>query len=82
MVYASLATSVDDIFLNSSLVNPQNKAHNNTRCVIKDVGKFRLKLIELKSFKPKLLIRFIINKPCLKKLTSILCQNHAAEKNK
>ena len=28
------------------------------------VGKFRHRLIELTSFKPKLLIRFIINKPC------------------
>ena len=28
------------------------------------VGKFRPWLIELTSFKPKLLIRFIINKPC------------------
>ena len=26
MVHASLVTSVDDIFLNSSLVTPQNKA--------------------------------------------------------
>ena len=28
------------------------------------VGKFRLQLLELTSFKPKLLIRFIMNKPC------------------
>ena len=28
------------------------------------VGKFRLRLIELTSFKPKLLIRFIMNKTC------------------
>ena len=28
------------------------------------VGKFRPQLIELTSFKPKLLIRFIINKTC------------------
>ena len=30
----------------------------------KDIGKFRPRLIELTSFKPKLLIRFIINKTC------------------
>ena len=29
-----------------------------------DVGKFRPWLIELTNFKPKLLIRFIMNKPC------------------
>ena len=29
-----------------------------------DVGKFRPRLTELTSFKPKLLIRFIMNKPC------------------
>ena len=29
-----------------------------------DVGKFRPRLIELTSFKLKLLIRFIMNKPC------------------
>jgi len=28
------------------------------------VGKFRPRLIELTSFKPKLLIRYIINKTC------------------
>ena len=28
------------------------------------VGKFRSRLIELASFKPKLLIRFIVNKTC------------------
>ena len=31
---------------------------------ISAVGKFRPWLIELTSFKPKLLIRFIMNKPC------------------
>ena len=30
----------------------------------KSVGKFRPHLIELTSFKPKLLIRFIVNKTC------------------
>ena len=30
----------------------------------KIVGKFRPRLIELTSFKPKLLIRFIMNKTC------------------
>ena len=30
----------------------------------KAVGKFRPQLIELTSFKPKLLIRFIMNKTC------------------
>ena len=30
----------------------------------KNVGKFRPRLIELTSFKPKLLIRFIMNKTC------------------
>ena len=44
------------------------------------VGKFRPQLIELTSFKPKLLIRFIRNKTCKNKQTSISCQNHAAEK--
>ena len=37
------------------------------------VGKFRPRLIELTSFKPKLLIKFIMNKSCLIKLTSISC---------
>ena len=41
---------------------------------------FRLRLIELTSFKPKLLIRFIMNKPCKNKLTSISCQYHTEEK--
>ena len=45
-----------------------------------DVGKFRPRLIKLTSFKPKLLIRFIMNKTCQNKQTSISCQNHAAEK--
>ena len=35
--------------------------------------KFRHWLIELTSFKPKLLIRFIMNKPCQNKLISISC---------
>ena len=45
-----------------------------------NVGKFRSMLIELTSFKPKLLIRFIMNKTCENKQTLISCQNHAAEK--
>ena len=32
--------------------------------LVQIVGKFRLRLIELTSLKPKLLIRFIMNKPC------------------
>ena len=44
------------------------------------VGKFRPRLIELTSFKPKLSIRFIRNKTCKNKQTSISCQNHATEK--
>ena len=47
---------------------------------ISAVAKFRPWLIELTSFKPKLLIRFIRNKTCKNKQTSISCQNHAAEK--
>ena len=34
------------------------------RNVIDSVGKFRRQLIELTNFKPKLLIRFIMNKTC------------------
>ena len=34
------------------------------RTVITIVGKFKPRLIELTYFKPKLLIRLIINKPC------------------
>ena len=41
------------------------------------VGKFRPRLIELISFKLKLLIRFIMNKPCLNKQTSLSYQYHA-----
>ena len=32
--------------------------------IILGVGKFRPRLIELTNFKPKLLIRFIMNKTC------------------
>ena len=35
------------------------------------VEKFKPQLIELTNFKPKLLIRFIMIKPCKNKLTSI-----------
>ena len=48
-------------------------------CVL-HVGKFRPRLIELTSFKPKLLIRLIMNNPCSNKQTSISYQNHATEK--
>ena len=44
------------------------------------LGKFRPRLIKLTSFKPKSLIRFIMNKPCKNKLTSISCQYHTVEK--
>ena len=47
-----------------------------------NVGKFRPQLIELTSFKPKLLIRFLMNKTCQNKQISLSCQNHAVEKNK
>ena len=47
--------------------------------MITAVGKFRPRLIEITSFKPKLLI-LIMNKLCSNKQTSISCQNHAAEK--
>ena len=43
------------------------KLQSEVRGIAKDkdfVGKFRPRLIELTSFKPKLLIRFIMNKPC------------------
>ena len=41
------------------------------------VGKFRPQLIKVTSFKPKLLIRSIMNKPCSNKQISISSQNHA-----
>ena len=49
-----------------------------------NVEKFKPRLIELTSFKPKLLIRLIMNKTCekKKKKTSISCQNHAQRKIK
>ena len=50
--------------------------------VKQNVGKFRPQLIELTSFKSKLLIRFIMNKPCYNKQTSISCQNHAQRNSK
>ena len=43
------------------------KLQSEVRGIAKDkdfVGKFRPRLIELTSFKPKLLIRFIMNKTC------------------
>ena len=37
---------------------------NAMNMVKTSVGKFRPRLLKLTSFKPKLLIRFIMNKPC------------------
>ena len=47
--------------LNSSSIHRFNLLHFKT---LEFVGKYRLRLIELTSFKPKLLIRLIMNKPC------------------
>ena len=40
------------------------KPNQSVSALIPLIGKFRPQLIELKSFKPKLLIRFIMNKTC------------------
>ena len=40
------------------------QSNQSVLALIPLVGKFRPWLIELTSFKPKLLIRFIMNKPC------------------
>ena len=46
----------------SSVVKPRTRKANIS--IKHGVGKFRPQLIELTSFKPKLLIRFIMNKTC------------------
>ena len=57
-----------------------NYSNQSKPVLIPFVRKFRPRLIELTSFKPKLLIRFIRNKTCKNKQTSISCQNDTVEK--
>ena len=42
----------------------ETKIRERRYIILVNVGKFRPQLIELTSFKPKLLIRFITNKTC------------------
>ena len=47
-----------------SLLRQKPKLETRSASRNTDVRKFRYRLIELTSFKPKLLIKFIMNKPC------------------
>ena len=53
------------------------KEKKKKKVLLCSVGKFRFRLIELTSFKPKLLIRSIMNNHCSSKQTFISCQYHA-----
>ena len=85
--YAKLKDIVNSTFNIGETISEPKIVRNVLRSLpkrfhakITAVGKFRPQLIEITSFKPKLLIRLIMNKLCSNKQTSISCQNHAAEK--
>ena len=61
---------------------PASQKEKKKKALLCSVGKFRFRLIELTSFKPKLLIRSIMNNHCSSKQTFISCQYHAQPNSK